>query len=173
MQENLAISEQRSGGAQPNTSSRGPPPPPPPSNRRPAPSGHHKSRSGFDDGPLISVTSFDSRPPPSGSRRGPPPPGSRGPPSNDDRSRNQGRSRPRRNSESSVIDAHEIEARDRKRSDRDTRPRDGKLRADSAARSRRDTSSDRRKKPAGLDVIDKLDATGIYGSGCKYPQQQA
>lgn len=164
---NLAISD-HPGAPQANMSRPAPPAPPPPSNRRPPPPGHHKSRSGLDDGPLISVTSFDSRPAPPGSRRPPPPPHNRMPQTNGgDRSRQQLRPRPRRNSDSSVIDAHEIEARDRQRKDRDRRPRDGKLRADSAAKSssRRDASSDRRKKHSALDVIDKLDVTGIYGSG--------
>ncbi|KAF8251958.1 Pal1-domain-containing protein [Wilcoxina mikolae CBS 423.85] len=143
-----------------------PAPPPFGSKSRPPPPGHHKSRSGLDDVPLISIDSFPtggSRPaPPPGGRR-PPPPSSRQPQSSSDRSRDAARRRPRRNSDSSVIDAHESETRDRNRKER--RARDGKSRGENGTKSRREGSSDRRKKNSALDVIDKLDVTGIYGSG--------
>ena len=42
---------------------------------------------------------------------------------------------------------------------------EGRPRGENGARPRREGSSDRRKKNFGLDVIDKLDVTGIYGSG--------
>jgi len=138
---------------------------------RPPPPGHHKSSSAAQEGILISLDG--SRPPPTpGGRRPPPPPGSRMPPppyESADRSRNPSR-RPRRNSDSSVIDVHEIEARDRQRRV-DRRPAEkgpltqNKARGGEKSSSRRDVSSDRRKKNSALDVIDKLDVTGIYGSG--------
>lgn len=109
--------------------------------------------------PLINISSFDSTDQPAGRRIGPPP-GSR--PSNGDRSRDRERERrprPRRNSDSSVVEVHEFENRRRERSGRDARSKD--------SRSRRDTDKSRKKHPA-LDVIDKLDVTGVYGSGRKY-----
>ncbi|KAJ5111554.1 hypothetical protein N7532_002089 [Penicillium argentinense] len=67
--------------------------------------------------------------------------------------------RPRRNSESSVMerasklfdDDDDRRRRERRHRDRDGRPRDGKSRS---------TRKDRR-----LDIIDKLDVTSIYGTG--------
>ncbi|KAI5814748.1 Pal1 cell morphology protein-domain-containing protein [Pyronema omphalodes] len=165
--ENLTLADSKP--APPASMNRPPPPRPPPQG-----SHHHKSRSVLDDAPLISINSFPvegSRPPPPGARR-PPPPNGRGPPppSGGDRSRGAPRPRPRRNSDSSVIDAHENEARDRSRRERERgershRDKDGKLRPDAGSKSRREPSSDRRKKNSALDVIDKLDVTGIYGSG--------
>ncbi|KAI5804346.1 Pal1 cell morphology protein-domain-containing protein [Geopyxis carbonaria] len=148
-------------------------PPPPPGRRR------RNSRSSDDEpAPLISVSTWDSsketpRGPPPSNRR-PLPPGSRNGPS--ERSR-EPRRRPRRNSDSSVIDAHETEHRERSRRDRDggrrdrdrDRDRDQKSRGerdrDTGSTRRREGSTDKRKKNAALDVIDKLDVTGIYGSG--------
>ncbi|KAI5853342.1 Pal1 cell morphology protein-domain-containing protein [Tricharina praecox] len=137
---------------------------------RPPPPGHHKSSSAAqNEGILITLEGSSRPPPPPGGRRPPPPPGSRmaPPPHDAERSRNPSR-RPRRNSDSSVIDVHEIEARDRQRRG-DRRPAEKGPSTQSKSRGgdkpRRDASSDRRKKPAGLDVIDKLDVTGIYGSG--------
>lgn len=58
-----------------------------------------------------------------------------------------------------MVEVHEIENRRRERSARDPKTRgDGK--------SRPSDSKNRKKHPA-LDVIDKLDVTGIYGSGRK------
>lgn len=63
---------------------------------------------------------------------------------------------------------HETEAKDRDRRERRAREAARKLKPPSgASKSRRDGSSDRRKKTSALDVIDKLDVTGIYGGGCK------
>lgn len=62
--------------------------------------------------------------------------------------------RPRRNSESSIIDKAAQEKEDRRRRERrkEREEKDGK------------SSSTRKvRKPQGLDLIDKLDVTGIYG----------
>lgn len=47
----------------------------------------------------------------------------------------------------------------RQRADREPKQRDGKPREGRPGNPR---------KPKGLDLIDKLDVTGIYGSGCSY-----
>jgi hypothetical protein len=70
--------------------------------------------------------------------------------------------RPRRNSESSVLDSQKDEDRRRRerrkeREERREKDKDGKLSKDSKGRPTR--------KPKGLDIIDKLDVTGIYGQG--------
>lgn len=139
--------------------------------RAPPPPGSFGRRSSEDPTPIISVSSWGPsqdrarQGSASAGRRPPPPPGSR--PSNGDRDRGSERSRdpprrrPRRNSDSSVIDAHEAETRDRART--------GNRPVGSKSRSKRDASSDKRKKNSALDVIDKLDVTGIYGSGRKFP----
>lgn len=68
--------------------------------------------------------------------------------------------RPRRNSESSIMERPKPDSdedrrrRERRRRDRDARHRDGK--------------SSRSKKGAHMDIIDKLDVTGIYGTGSKF-----
>jgi hypothetical protein len=74
------------------------------------------------------------------------------------------------------MDAHEAEQKERERNERRRReqrdqrnqrskgengPGSGPIRK--GQRAPRD-----RKKGAPLDVIDKLDVTGIYGSGCKF-----
>ncbi|XPS81341.1 hypothetical protein M3J09_013279 [Ascochyta lentis] len=93
-----------------------------------------------------------------GAPRGPPRP--RGPPeprrpmqsSPDRRER-----RPRRNSDSSIIDKAAQEKEDRRRRERrrerEERDRDGKSSG----------TAKKVRKPQGLDLIDKLDVTGIYG----------
>lgn len=89
--------------------------------------------------------------------------------------------RTRRNSESSVLEKsslteEERRRRERRHRERDARSRDSKGRSPSKARdssrvSRDGTaaksSSSRIKKPRGMDLIDQLDQTGIYGAGCK------
>lgn len=91
--------------------------------------------------------------------RGPPRP--RGPPRQksllDSPERSENR-RPRRNSESSMIDKgslnpEEERKRRERRKEREAGVKDGKSR------------SGRSKRPNGLDLIDKLDVTGIYGPG--------
>lgn len=91
--------------------------------------------------------------------RGPPRP--RGPPSsrppNQSSPERREHRRPRRNSESSLAD---------KRLDPDDERRRMERRREREQRSRGDpksSSSRRTRKPQGLDLIDKLDVTGIYG----------
>lgn len=68
--------------------------------------------------------------------------------------------RPRRNSESSVMDKHSMEEERRRR---ERRHRERKERE----AGRKDKESSRKdgkvRKPRGLDLIDKLDVSGIYG----------
>lgn len=65
--------------------------------------------------------------------------------------------RPRRNSDSSIIDKAAQEKEDRRRRERrrerEERDRDGKS----------SSTTKKVRKPMGLDLIDKLDVTGIYG----------
>ena len=79
--------------------------------------------------------------------------------------------RPRRNSDSSLVDKAgklkdpEVERRrrdrERRHRDREARHRDGKGRIHG--------SSSKSKKPSQrLDIIDSLDVTSIYGTGCKH-----
>ena len=72
--------------------------------------------------------------------------------------------RPRRNSESSVLSKTSTTEEERKRRERRRREADrgssSKDRSGSKARSTR-------RKPRGMDLIDQLDQTGIYGAGCK------
>ncbi|KAF2020628.1 Pal1-domain-containing protein [Aaosphaeria arxii CBS 175.79] len=91
---------------------------------------------------------------PRGPPRPRPPPGSR-PPHASSPERREPR-RPRRNSESSMIDKgslgpEEERRRRERRKLRDERSKDGKSR------------STKVRRPQGLDLIDKLDVTGIYG----------
>ncbi|KAH9873256.1 hypothetical protein J1614_005654 [Plenodomus biglobosus] len=92
-----------------------------------------------------------------GAARAPPrprgPPGSSRPPHPSSPERRENR-RPRRNSESSVIDKGSLDddrRRRERRREREERGKDGK------------SSTRRTRKPQGLDLIDKLDVTGIYG----------
>ncbi|KAF2275459.1 Pal1-domain-containing protein [Westerdykella ornata] len=93
-----------------------------------------------------------------GAPRGPPrprgPPGER-PPNRHSPDRREHR-RPRRNSESSMIDKGSLDPEEERRRRerrrlRDERSKDPKSR------------SSRVRRPQGLDIIDKLDVTGIYG----------
>ena len=96
--------------------------------------------------------------------RGPPPPGNRAP-----------TQRPRGLSASSVMDSQEREGRrDRERSDRPPRTESEERRRRERRKEREDRhrrekekirTGGRSKKPQGLDIIDKLDVTGIYGQG--------
>lgn len=76
--------------------------------------------------------------------------------------------KPRRNSESSLLDKPPVSEEDRRRRERHRRERDSRYQRDS---SKRESGHSRhsRRKPHGLDLIDKLDATGIYGAGCEFP----
>lgn len=62
---------------------------------------------------------------------------------------------PRRNSDSSMFDGKDEDRRrrERRRKEREARGKDGKPR------------SSRTRRPQGLDIIDKLDVTGLYGPG--------
>ncbi|KAL5388787.1 hypothetical protein DPSP01_002892 [Paraphaeosphaeria sporulosa] len=140
---------------------RGPAPRgPPPRNGAPPEPRHRPSRSDEEERERRRDDKRDDRrddrprgpprgpPRPSGDRRGPPP---RGSPHRREHSR-----RPRRNSESSMIDKgsldpNEERRRRERRRERDERARDGKSR------------STKVRKPHGLDIIDKLDVSGIYG----------
>ncbi|ORY12495.1 Pal1 cell morphology protein-domain-containing protein [Clohesyomyces aquaticus] len=126
-----------------------PPPrgPPPPRNGNAPPQGHRPTRSGENEG-------RPRGPPPRGPPRPRGPPGPQ-PPHQSSPERRENR-RPRRNSESSMIDKgslnpEEERRRRERRRERENRAKDGKSR------------SSRPKKPQGLDLIDKLDVSGIYG----------
>lgn len=68
--------------------------------------------------------------------------------------------RPRRNSESSVMDkGDERKRRERRQREKDGREKDGKPGDARPSKSKRTN--------AALDLIDKLDVTGIYGTGRK------
>ena len=66
--------------------------------------------------------------------------------------------RPRRNSESSILDSREEDRkrRERRKEREERREKEGRTK-DGKPRTTR--------KPQGLDLIDKLDVTGIYGQG--------
>ncbi|KAF2758080.1 Pal1-domain-containing protein [Pseudovirgaria hyperparasitica] len=126
--------------------------PPPRAGTLPPPQNHRPSRSQEQQDGRV-----DARP-----SRPRPPRDERGPFESLERRENR---RPRRNSESSIIDKGSLTAeeerrrRERRRErerERGDRGKDGKS---------RDTRSQRTKKPHGLDTIDKLDATGLYGVG--------
>lgn len=68
--------------------------------------------------------------------------------------------RPRRNSESSVVSAEDKKRRERKQREREARGKDGRPQNHRSGKSER-------KVVRGLDIIDKLDVTGVYGPGCK------
>ncbi|RAR00011.1 membrane associated protein pal1 [Stemphylium lycopersici] len=66
--------------------------------------------------------------------------------------------RPRRNSESSIIDRGSLDPREERRRRERRRERDER------AKDAKDPKTGKRvRKPQGLDLIDKLDVTGIYG----------
>jgi hypothetical protein len=84
--------------------------------------------------------------------------------------------RARRNSESSILEKSSLTEAERKRRqarhrEREARSRDSKVDGTSKTRekdgSKADSSKPRRRKPRGMDLIDQLDQTGIYGAGCK------
>lgn len=140
LQKNLTIEDE---------AKRRAPPPRPAPNRSATDSrgGHRPSRSDEEERDRMR-----------GAPRGPPrprgPPGPR-PPRQGSTERRENR-RQRRNSESSIIDKgsldpNEERRRRERRKERDERPKDGK------------SSSRRVRRPQGLDLIDKLDVTGIYG----------
>lgn len=72
--------------------------------------------------------------------------------------------RVRRNSDSSVVDRKPLDPEEeKKRQERRRRERERRHRE----REGKDPKS--RKPDRKLDIIDKLDVTSIYGTGCKYP----
>ncbi|KAK5006018.1 hypothetical protein LTR28_006994, partial [Elasticomyces elasticus] len=86
--------------------------------------------------------------------------------------------RPRRNSESSIIDSKEKAEEERRRRERRKERelrlaregRDGKdakedTKQDVKVDAKQDAKGKPTKRPQGLDLIDKLDVTGIYGQG--------
>ncbi|KAI7207413.1 hypothetical protein KC333_g9433 [Hortaea werneckii] len=109
------------------------------------------------------------RPSASGERRPAPPRPSRGV---DSPPKREHRPRPRGMSESSVMDERErLHRRDRERSERAPRTeseerRRRERRREREDRQRREAEKTRKvRKAQGLDIIDKLDVTGIYGPG--------
>ncbi|KAI7290927.1 hypothetical protein KC315_g19759, partial [Hortaea werneckii] len=109
------------------------------------------------------------RPSASGERRPAPPRPSRGV---DSPPKREHRPRPRGMSESSVMDEKErLHRRDRERSERPPRTeseerRRRERRREREDRHRREAEKTRKvRKAQGLDIIDKLDVTGIYGPG--------
>ncbi|KAK3943080.1 protein PAL1 [Diplogelasinospora grovesii] len=139
------------------------------------------------DGTRGTLPPMNRRPPPPGGRENIPPPGRRAPPPNHRPTRSQEEAlrarrmqgngdgpgpvdhsrspqrrpdrRPRRNSESSVMDAEKTTT-DEERKIRDMRRRERE-------RRHREHREHREKKPVNrkLDIIDQLDATSIYGTG--------
>lgn len=75
--------------------------------------------------------------------------------------------RPRRNSDTSIMDSplteEEKKLIERTRRERERRHRERERKDDSAPK-------DPTKKPKRLDLIDQLDATSIYGTGREYLQ---
>ncbi|KAI4665874.1 uncharacterized protein J4E78_003339 [Alternaria triticimaculans] len=130
---------------------RAPPPRPAPARSGTDPrAGHRPSRSEEERQRMREASRGGSRP------RGPP--SSSRPPQLNSPERRENR-RPRRNSESSIIDRGSLDPREERRrrerrKEREERARDGK-----------DSKSGGKKvrRPQGLDLIDKLDVTGIYG----------
>jgi hypothetical protein len=104
--------------------------------------------------------------------RAPPPP----PYANGSSDRREPPRRPRGMSESSVMDKERDVRRERDRGERPPRTesqerRRRERRKEREERDRREKekgrsgASGQRKKPQGLDIIDQLDVTGIYGQG--------
>lgn len=60
------------------------------------------------------------------------------------------------------------EKMDEERRRRHERRRERKEREAKEGKSKDSSRSSRPRKAHGLDVIDKLDVTGIYGQGCEY-----
>lgn len=130
-----------------NEQSRAPPPRPAPNRSGTDPrAGHRPSRSDEERDRQRGMLSGSARPR-GASGMHPPQPNS------PERRENR---RPRRNSESSVFDKGMLDTDDERRrrerrKERDERDKDRK------------SGSRRVRKPQGLDIIDKLDVTGIYG----------
>lgn len=65
------------------------------------------------------------------------------------------------------MDAHDAE-KERERNERRRREQRSKGENGSGSGRKDERARRDRKKGAPLDVIDKLDVTGIYGSGCEF-----
>ena len=120
-------------------------PPRPAPNRSNTDSRHRPSRSDEERDRLRAAQRGPPRP-----SRGPP--GSR-PPRGSSAERRENR-RPRRNSESSIIDKGSLDDERRRRERRKEHER---------AKDSKSGGQKRTRRPQGLDLIDKLDVTGIYG----------
>ena len=160
--------------------------PPPNGPGRGPPNGDNRSRP-MGPPPSRGGGNFGPRP------RGPPPPGQhqhsrssevgsdglrvpgRPPPSRTPSATDRSGGRPRSNSESSIAkDGSDVDKlREKRRVER--RAQESQLRSRERERDKKEGAKEgdkkpaepsRRKKNAPLDVIDKLDATGIYGGGC-------
>lgn len=126
----------------------------------PPPPGHRHSKSS------------DNRPP--GAQNPPFPTQRSKPPASGNRFSPQTPQRQRRNSDSSIMDAHEIDKEKAKEKERRERKAREARRAAGESGNSRDkdgrrpskSSSSRGKKGSPLDIIDKLDVTGVYGLGC-------
>lgn len=129
--------------------------------RRDPPSRPAPNRSGTDPRAVRRPSRNDEEDRERDRLRGPPrgPPRPRGPPGpRPPRPSSTERRRMRRNSESSMVDKGSLDIdeerrRRERRKERDDRARDGKS----------SSTQKRVRKPQGLDLIDKLDVTGIYG----------
>lgn len=72
--------------------------------------------------------------------------------------------RPRRNSEGSTMSKEKQKEEDRKRRER-RKEREARREKEGRSKDGKSSSSKPAKKPLGLDIIDKLDVTGVYGQG--------
>lgn len=78
--------------------------------------------------------------------------------------------RPRRNSDTSVLEKRPLSAEEEKRKD-ERRRREREKRHRERDATKKDTiekDKNGKPKPRTLDIIDQLDATSIYGTGCKH-----
>jgi hypothetical protein len=81
--------------------------------------------------------------------------------------------RPRRNSESSILSKSSVTEEERRRRERRRMGREAgdRLGVSKDRRSSKERSGSKhrssRRRPRGMDLIDQLDQTGIYGAGCK------
>lgn len=120
-----------------------------------------------------------SRPSASDEHRERPPRLLRGP---DSPTKREHRPRARGLSESSVIDEKERQhRRERERAERPKRTESEERRRRERRKEReerhkrekeRERGGGKTRRPQGLDIIDKLDVTGVYGQGCKLVQNE-
>lgn len=76
--------------------------------------------------------------------------------------------RPRRNSESSIMDKDKSAEDERRRRER-RKEREARREKEGRSKDGKSSSSSKpQRKPQGLDIIDKLDVTGIYGQGREF-----